>query len=283
MDILAVFLNCALSYITMECAFTQAIAQYASLRTFARISTPPICGHPQLIRILFPKALFNKTHATIGKVFEIAWSFLSVPVCAARIKTWQCEIGQIPLKHRIGGLPAVCTHQCQRWYCRGENHRDDIDKRTGLTLPALIQRDSDASERFMWYYDGEVNRTDRCMRTNLILPAIITVDASHKIAIVSWIKNGRHSRTDKEYGITLPALITPTHKLWYIKGVLERNDKDPHTGLLLPSSISSDGTLEWYWNGKLHRTEIDEKTGKMLPARITKQESEWWIRGEQYI
>lgn len=88
----------------------------------------------------------------------------------------------------------------------------------------------------------------------------------------------------------LPARIYKTIKIWYINGIISR-DND------LPSIIHDDGSLYWYINGKQDR-ENDKpacilSSGSLIwfknglihrdgnkPAAISKKYKDWWINGK---
>ena len=183
----------------MNTLFAQSIAQFAPLRAFARMHIPrDYCGYTQLIRDLFPKALFHEHNASRELLFEIAWSFLSQPQLNV-IDGWHKISGA---QHRIGGLPAVIRDHQASWYCDGLRHRDDKDSRTGLTFPAEIWNYDINS--YEWYTNGKMNRTDKDARTGLTLPATIT-----RVDTFIWWKNGNTIRNERDpiTGSALSALI----------------------------------------------------------------------------
>ena len=181
----------------MNTLFAQSVAQFATLRVFARLlrnNRAPA----QLIRELFPKALFNERDASYPLLAEIAWSFLSQPLIVATQSEWYKARD---MHHRIGGLPATIGSQYYRWYYNGINHRGDKDPRTGLTLPAVIWSDT---RDYQWKTNGKMTRNDKDPRTGLTLPAEMTGDRAFV-----WWKNDRMMRDDRDpiTGVVLPDYV----------------------------------------------------------------------------
>ena len=211
LSFLRVKFEIAHAHYTMNALFAQAITQFATLRANARFHVSE--DRAQLVRNLFPKALFDEKTITGKTVFEIAWSFLSEPK-VKRTHIFDDYIWCITSrKRRIGGLPAVITDPAMRkeWMLNGKLHRDDKDPKTGLTLPAEID-----ILGFRWAKKGEDHRDDRDPRTGLTLPAIIEADGTYY-----WCQNGK----------------------------LHRDDRDPQTGLLLPAAIHANGTRDYWIHG----------------------------------
>jgi hypothetical protein len=149
------------------------------------------------------------------------------------------------------------------WFKYGEKHRDEIDPKTGLTLPAYID---DCLKK--WYKYGKMHRDDIDPITKNTLPAFIDVWFKKK-----WYKDGEcHcDNIDTETGLTLPASIEDSGNYidayWYKNGNHHRYDIDPETGFILPSIIE-DYKKEWCKDGILHRDDIDPETGINLPVQI---------------
>ena len=132
------------------------------------------------------------------------------------------------------------------WYNNHKVHRDDIDSKTGLTLPAEIWE----NDLKYWYNNHEVNRDDIDPKTGLTLPAEIWNDRS---------------------------------KLWYKYGKWHRDDIDPETGITLPAEIMGSGSKYWYKDEELHCDDIDPDTGFTLPAEISANGSkQWYIYGFKF-
>lgn len=129
----------------------------------------------------------------------------------------------------------------------------------------------DASE--CWYKDGALHREEIDPKTGLSLPAVIDVDGA-----MFWYKDGALHRDeiDPNTGLSLPAAIRDNSMYWYKKGYCHRVEIDPKTGLTAPAVIDFDGTQRWYKDGKRHRVEIDPKTGLTAPAVIKLNGEKFW-------
>ena len=211
----------------MAASFTQAIAQFATLREFARMHTvahtQPRNNYAQIIRDLFPKAR-TEPHKkkTSRMLFEIAWSFLSCPMSDVFQRLWQLD----DRLHRIGDLPAHIILDLSAWHMHGKLHRRIRDLKTGRVLPAIVSRDAIA-----WHKHGPWHRADRDVRTGLTLPARIETEG------FAWMRNGLPDRDDVDLasGLTLPAIIRDNQLEWYKTGIMRRINKK--TGCILPASI----------------------------------------------
>ena len=197
----------------MAASFTQAITQFATLRTFARTS-PRKHECAQLMRDLFPKAR-NDPHKKMSSntLFELAWSFLSRPkISSNENKKWKID-GKF---HRTGDLPALISAVISRWYVWNAIHRATRDPKTRQVLPAVVSK-----WLCNWHRHGLLHRIDRDARTGLTLPAHVAAQS------FDWMRNGEPDRDeiDPESGLMLPTSIYYSHMMWYKNGKLCREDK----------------------------------------------------------
>ena len=113
----------------------------------------------------------------------------------------------------MNGVPkgeyTIETDIVTKWYKDGKLHMGNIDKETGLTLPAQIYFDG---TKYWSKEESYLYRNDIAPDTGLTLPSVIWGDGS-----IFWIRNGEH----------------------------HRDDIDPETGLILPSKIWKDKEKDW--------------------------------------
>ena len=123
------------------------------------------------------------------------------------------------------------------WHRYGKIHRENVDPKTGRTLPAVIYLDGPLdiatslpkAGKQEWFINDEKHCDDG--------PAEI-----NKYGTKSWYRYGKIDRSglnslDPETGLTLPAVI-------YTNGPLD-----------IATGLPGEGTKEWYRNGEFHRTE----------------------------
>ena len=172
-------------------------------------------------------------------------------------------------------LPAFDSPKKQEWRMHGKLHRTDVDKTTGLVLPARIINCGDNEYEYEWYTNGKLSRTDKDSR-GFTLPAL------KHLNLEIWAVDGQYHRTDVDSvtGLTLPAYVDKDdqHFEWWQYGKLHRTDLE--NGLHLPALTNKSKSI-WAKNGVRHRDDID-KNGKTLPAYIDNDthREEWWKNGQ---
>ena len=166
-------------------------------------------------------------------------------------------------------LPAIiCYDEIECYYKDGFIHRDDIDPKTGLTFHA-----NNTYGTKLWFKYDKLYRYDIDPNTGFTLPYIMCNDGGKR-----WCKDQKKYRDDidPETGITLPGEILQGLKKWYKNNNDHRDELDPDTGHILPASIYNNGMKFWYKDGFRHRDEIDPYTGLVLPSVINSDGSKYW-------
>jgi hypothetical protein len=189
--------------------------------------------NPQLIRTIFPHALFTWSH-NYRKIFlEIAWSFLSSPKNIKGQKTWMVKPGGF---HRTGGLPAyILTSSLRKDNCQ-----------YGTTPVTISTFSSERNITLIWYYCQVIHRIDRDVVTHLTLPAMISSQS------IEWRKHGKLHRKDRDARThrVLPAHYGTNHRFtWNKRGDLHRSDWDVATATIAPAIVASCGK-KYYIRGQ---------------------------------
>ena len=98
-----------------------------------------------------------------------------------------------------------------------------------------------------------------------------------------YFVNGKRGRSEKDpkTGLRLPSYNDHNFKIykWYKKGKLHRTEKQDN--LTLPAIIYRDKCMIWYVNGKKYRNDRDNNTQLLLPTMTIENITKKWFINDQ--